>query len=137
MWTGRIKNGDTEKIVAIMVDASGNTLTGLSNVFLKIRRLSDDKYIDFDDNTFKSSGWGSVTKVMTEVDSTNSPGEYGYSFSTSGFSDDIYILTATSASAANSPQKGELKVGDYVDDIGRPDRKEHYAGLVRSGEIIP
>lgn len=117
MSSVRIQNGQTERIEAVMLDAMGVALTGLSDVFLFVRRISDDKFLDFDDNTFKSSGWTDIDQVMTEVDAMNAAGTYGYDFDTAGFDDNTYEIRVTSATGVNVPQVGELKVGDVMDDI--------------------
>lgn len=118
METTRIQNGQTEVIEnAVALDSSNNPLTGLSDVSLRIRRISDDYFLDFNDNTFKASGWMDIEIDMTEVDSTNDPGKYKYAFDTSGFSDDAYQIRINCSSAENFPQFGEIKVGDYVDNL--------------------
>lgn len=116
MSTVRIQNGQTEAIQAL-VTSGGVPQTGLSTVLLNIRRISDNYYYDFDDGIFKNSGWTEREHAMTEVDSTNSPGEYEYDFNTTSFSDDSYICTVNCVNADNVPQMGEIKAGDYVDNL--------------------
>lgn len=123
----RIGTGDLEELqVGPLIDRyTGDFVTGLTNVKAKIRRLSDDKAFDWSDSTFKDSG--SVTtlaKVMTEVDSTNFPGEYQTDFNTGAITnpntDDIYEVTVIedgTSTVVNLPQAGEIRVGDWVDDI--------------------
>jgi len=117
METTRIQNGQTEQIEVLALDSSGNPLAGLSDVYLRIRRISDGWFLDFADNTFKASGHVQPEVTMAEVDGTNDPGKYYYAFATAGFPDDSYQLRASCSSAANFPQVGELKVGDYVDNL--------------------
>ena len=117
METTRIQNGQTERIEALILDKSGNPVTGLSNVLLTIRRTSDDYRLDFFDNTFKASGWTTRQKVMTELDATNDAGVYCYDFDTGGFADDTYQMRVECANGDNVPQTGELKAGGYVDHI--------------------
>jgi hypothetical protein len=117
VFTSHIQNGQTERIEVLALDAAGNPITGLSDVLLTIRRISDDYYLDFNDNTFKASGWTTRQKVMTELDATNDAGIYYYDFDTSGFSDDTYQLRASSATATNDPWAGELRVGGYINRL--------------------
>lgn len=117
METTRIQNGQTERIEVLALDSSGSPVTGLGNVLLDIRRISDGFWLDFNDNTFKNSGWTTRQKVMTEIDATNDAGKYKYDFNTTGFNDNTYEMRTESAGAANFPQFGELKVGDYVDNL--------------------
>jgi len=113
----RIQNGQTERFIVTALDVSGDFITGLSDVLIEIQRTSDDYYLDFDDNTFKSSAWTTRQETMTELDATNSAGAYFYDFDTSGFSDDEYFLRGTSVTAKNSPYEGYLNVGGFVDNI--------------------
>jgi len=113
----RIQNGQTERFIVTALDESGDFVTGLSDVLLEIQRTSDNYYLDFDDNTFKVSGWTTRQETMTELYYSYSPGSYYYDFDTTGFSDDEYYLRATSATAENSPYEGYLKVGGFVDNI--------------------
>jgi hypothetical protein len=117
METIRIQNGDPERIEALMLDGSGNPLTGLSNVLLAVRRTSDGYWLDFNDNTFKNTGWTTRQLAMTEVDAANDAGKYKYDFDTTGFSDDTYEIRVDCTGADNVPQVGELKVGGYVDNL--------------------
>lgn len=120
METVRIQNGQTERIEIIALDTSGDAVNSLSNILLGIRRISDDQWLDFNDNTFKASGWSSRQTVMTEFDAANDSGKYKYTFNSSGFNDDDYQFRSECASASNFPQLGELKVGGYVDNIDVP-----------------
>lgn len=129
----RVKTSATEVIVTTMTLLKV-LQTGLVDVLLKIHRVSDDFIYDFNDDTFKSSGWTAQTVVMTEIDATNLAGQYKYSFDTSIITnaavDDTYTLIVTCASADNVPQRGEIKVGQYLDDI------TEILGLVQSNILI-
>jgi hypothetical protein len=132
MNCARIQTGQKEPLVALIVDANGDELTGKSDIKVKIRRLSDGYYFDWSDNTFKSGA--TVTQLLQallEVNTTYSPGEYYLNtvdhsggFDTSKIvnanDDDVYFVTAIQdggTDAANVPLIGEIKVGSYVDDI--------------------
>ena len=113
METVRVQNGVTERIEILLLDSSDVEVTGAA-VTLKIRRKSDGKF--WTGTVFQTA----VTTVsMTEVDATDAPGEYFYNFVTLGLDDDDYYLIADADSGANIPQKGELKVGGYVDFIDK------------------
>ena len=117
METTRIQNGQTEQIRVTALDIVSAFITGLTDVLLEIRRESDGFYLDFNDSTFKNAGWTTRQNQMAELNVTNSPGTYFYNFDTSSLSDDNYFLRVTSATAHNTPWEGELKVGDYVDNL--------------------
>lgn len=112
----RFSTGDTIEIQSsALVDSAGVLKTGLVDVLLQIRRASDGFWLDFDDNTFKGSGWTDIDKVMTEMDATNAPGVYEHSFDTAGFPEDDYYFSITSVSAVNIPQASAAVTGFWVD----------------------
>lgn len=120
MGSTSIQNGQTARIEITAFDGAGDPVTGLTDVLVLIRRVSDGFYLDFDDNTFKDSGWTDIDQVMSEVNAVHSAGEYLYDFDTTGFADDIYEFRSTCASATNFPQVGELTVDDFIiDQINR------------------
>jgi hypothetical protein len=107
----RIQDGQSEVITAVME-------SGLSDVTLDIRRRSDGFFYDWNDDTFKASGWTTKDGPMTEVGST---GQYERTFDlgavTNLTADDEYVATVESPTSDFSPQTGEIKAGDYVDNI--------------------
>ena len=65
------------EISVVCANASGALITGAAaSTALKIRRVSDGYLLDWDDLTFKVSGWGHNSTALLEVDATNFPGEY-------------------------------------------------------------
>lgn len=128
----RIQTDQTEPITVLIVDANGDALPGKSDIKIKIRRLSDGLYFDWDDNEFKTPG--AITQLLETLDPVSdsySPGEYHLSttdhpdgFDTSKIvnaaDDDVYYITAIQdggTDAANVPQIGEIKEGDFLDFI--------------------
>jgi hypothetical protein len=65
-----------------VTDWLGNGVSGLSPT-LSIRNLNDSYYLDFNDNTFKNTGWTTQAESMSAVDSTLSPGVYQYTWDSS------------------------------------------------------
>lgn len=130
----RIQTGDTERIEALILDGSLTPLTGLTDILISIRRVSDGYWLDFNDYIFKSSGWAFRQTAMTETDSTNDPGTYHYDFNTGGITnptaDDTYqvrVDQSPGTDAGNVPLTGEIKVGQVLDDI-----EEVRTGLLRA-----
>ena len=126
MTTVRVQTGDTERITALILDGSLVPLTGKTDILLSIRRDSDGQWFDFDagELDFKASGWTTRQQAMTETDSTNAPGEYHHDFDTSAITnaadDDTYqvrVEQSPGTDAANVPQVGEIKVGQWVDGL--------------------
>ena len=65
------------EISIVAANANGALITGAAaSTALKIRRVADGYLLDWDDLTFKASGWGHNSTVLLEVDATNLPGEY-------------------------------------------------------------
>lgn len=123
----RIQTDSTERTEILALDEDSQPITGLTDLLLSIRRISDEYYYDFDDDTFKNSGWTTRQEALSEIDSTNSPGEYYYDFDTSAITNatanDTYELRVDQdpgEDVKNVPQTGEIKVGQYVDNIDIP-----------------
>lgn len=132
MTAVRIQTGATEPIEALIVNAAGVPLTSLADIEVKIRRLSDGFYFDWSDNTFKVLGSVvTLTTPLAEVSAAGSPGEYQLSSPphTAGFTtsaivnpspNDTYrvtVIQTVATTAANVPQIGEIKEGQFVDNI--------------------
>jgi hypothetical protein len=128
----RIQSGKKEPIAVLILNQSGQELTGKTDIKIKIRRISDGFYLDWSDNTFKSAvSVVILLQVLQEISALYSPGEYQLNKPghINGFdtltitnpnSDDTYYVTGIQdggVDASNVPMVGELKVGDYVDDI--------------------
>jgi len=122
--TTRIIAGSTERIqTPVVKDGSLAALTGLSTVVLAIQRVSDGFWYDFNDDTFKASGWTTRQATMSEVSSSLAPGEYYYDWDTSAIvsptADDTYMIRIdeTGGTAKNTPFVDELKVDQWVKDL--------------------
>jgi hypothetical protein len=128
----RIQTGDTEPIAIVAEDATGERVTGKTDIKVKVQRLSDDFFFDWDDNTFKDPNLViKLLEVLDEVSSTYSPGIYRLDTANhvNGFDtsqivnpkpDDTYYVTAVQdggTDIATLPSDGEIKVGQYVDDL--------------------
>jgi len=122
----RIETGSTEPIVAILLDQFGQPLTHRTNIKAKIWRISDGKYLDWNDMEFKeAANVGGLLKMMGEVDPTYSPGEYRLDLDTSTITNaegndtyEVVVLQDGINGASNVPQTVEIRVGQWVDKIG-------------------
>lgn len=122
----RIQTGDSEPIQIFVVDEDADALTGLTDLFVRLRRDSDGEYFDWDDSTFKAAGWTERDKLLVEVDSSLAPGLYEVSggFDSSSITnitaDDTYqvIPLQTPGTDARLPGPGEIKIGQWVDGLG-------------------
>jgi hypothetical protein len=127
----RVQTGATEPIEVIVFDILGVPLTGKTDIKVKVRRISDSMYYDWTDNYFKVSPVR-LEQVLEEISASNSPGEYRLNLAPdhiNGFNtgtpvnkvmDDTYEITVVQdggSDASNLPQIGEIKVGQYVDEI--------------------
>lgn len=123
--TERIRTGNTEPIDVYVTNRRSEPLTGLTSIYIRIRRVSDGYYYDWNDDTFKNTGWTTLDQVLTEVDATNFPGLYSLSggWDTSAITnpaadDDYQILTLESpADEAVLPGPMLIRVGQWVDQI--------------------
>lgn len=109
----RIQSGTTERIDAMLLDSSGDLVTGLSGAqldMLTLMRESDGKYWDGD-------SW-ELTKTdlaVIEQEATNSPGLYYYI--SPALAEGSYIFTLTTADVYNSPQIGRIIAGSLADTL--------------------
>ena len=110
-----IPKNTIERIYATALNTEGEFLFGLTDVILQIKRKSDGFFLDFSDNTFKSSGWTEKTSQLNEI--SDMTGTYFYDFDTDGLQNDNYFVRVTSITADNSPWEGELKVGGIIDEV--------------------
>jgi hypothetical protein len=118
MMIERFQNGQiVDLATSILVSTAGAILTGLVNVTVRVRRESDDFWLDWNDNTFKAAGWTTLDGAMSEVDATRAAGVYARAFPTTGFADDRYYARMSSPSAFNSPQEASALVGEWIDNI--------------------
>jgi hypothetical protein len=121
----RIRTGNVEPIEVYITDKGSDPLTGLTGIYVRVRRVSDGYYFDWNDWTFKNTGWTTLNKLTTEVDATNFPGLYKVTggLDTSAITnptadDDYQILVLESpAGQAVLPNPGLLRVGQWVDQI--------------------
>lgn len=127
----RVQTGAIEPIEAMALDIFGEPLTGKTDIKVWIRRISDNFYYDWSNNTFESSP-AQLSQELVEISSSKSPGEYRlYSppYHINGFDtgaptnkvmDDTYEITVDQvggSDVSNLPEIGEIKVGQFVDDI--------------------
>jgi hypothetical protein len=125
MGTINIQTGEVEPVETYVVDFSNNPLTGKTDLFLRVRRKSDNFYLDWNDMTFKSSGWTLRDRSLVEIDNTLSPGMYEIpgGFDTSAIVnpvvDDTYIMIPlqTPGTDAVVPDPTDIKVGRWLDDV--------------------
>ena len=108
----RIQTGEWETIKVVATDSSGAGVTG-ATITLSIYDEKNDLW--WTGSTF-TAAYASVS--MTETDSTNLPGLYSYRFrpSHSNTSFVVYATTGT-AGVANKPWFGEIKSGDWADNL--------------------
>lgn len=106
-----------------LLNAAGAKITG-ATVTARIRRKADDYLYDFDDSTFKASGWTDETGAMTEADSTNFPGSYELSVTITGWDDGDYAVMidyagppAQSGLANFTVEDGEEAVPALITDV--------------------
>jgi len=121
----RIETGATEPVTVKATRNNGQDLTGLTDLFIRVRRFSDGLFFDFSDSTFKASPVSINSAALVEVSATNAPGLYelsgGFDFSaiTNVNADDTYSFIPIQTPGTNAvlPGPGEVKEGQFVDDI--------------------
>jgi hypothetical protein len=88
---------DNHQAAYNIIDSSGNHVTG-KTVALKIKKISNGYWLDFDDDTFKNSGWVTKSVNLTE-DSTESYYFYTWNPPASESAADQYLFCFDNADA--------------------------------------
>ena len=57
-------NDEGHRLVYVVTDSSGNPVTG-QTVRLAVQKSSDGSFLDFNDNSFKTSGWTTRLATLT------------------------------------------------------------------------
>lgn len=155
MGSVTVKAGAVEPLtIAVRKASDGTPLTGSTNLRVSIRRTTDNRFLDFADGAFKTSGWTTRQATLTEIDSTNAAGWYEYvtgggvhGIDTTGWNAvpyDVAFEEVTSTLAQGAPQIGfgEIRVGGSIENLdGRvpaslvSGRMDASVGAVQSGAI--
>jgi hypothetical protein len=122
--TLRVKTGALEPIRVPAWTKAGKPLTGATDLYIRIERVSDGYFLDWSDMTFKTAGWTTLNKMLTEVDATNLAGIYevsgGFDLSTitNKTANDDYTVypLQTPGSNAQLPASDVIQEGDWVDE---------------------
>jgi len=123
MSNTRIQTGAIEPIEVYAVDIRGKALTGLLDLYVRIRRSSNGQFLDWSDMTFKTSGHVLLNKPLTEMNLTLAPGVYKVvgDFNTSiivnPIANDSYLVIPlqTPGTTAFLPGPGQIDVGGWAD----------------------
>lgn len=96
------------EIIWRLLDYDDQPITGVGpSTTLIIRRASDGYLLDWDDMSFKNSGWAALTSPFTEIDQTNLPGVYKKTIDSSGWQGGFYL--AISAYVGLPLRRGEVE----------------------------
>ena len=100
------------KIKFGLYDADGDAIQSATTLKCKVKRDADDFIYDWDDSTFKGTGWTTIAEQMVEVDSTNLPGEYEKAVDESGWDDGIYTVYCNYSTSPKQNGSSEVRVQD-------------------------
>ena len=101
----------------LVPDANGGGKTGLSDVSLSVQDLSDDDWLDFNDNTFKAAGWTTRTVNMSEVSATLDAGRYKYALTSNVWTAGDYLFRVDVVSQNNMVILFTLTLGSVANDV--------------------
>ena len=149
MTTERYRSGVTIPFVSEeQIDLAGAALPALVDVLLRIRRVSDGQFFDFDDDTFKAAAHVDIDLTLTAIATMAGfyEGEWDTSLITNEVANDQYVIEINSVASATRRAIGIVYLGDYVapvyqcklgiidDDGGTTDR--YTASFFRDSEPI-
>ena len=120
----QVQTGAT-KLIQIYVSAvaGGAALTGATDLFVRVRRQSDGKILDWADMTFKAAAWTDKEHLLAELDAANLPGVYAYALNTTSIvtlvANDIYqfYYFQTPGVSAIMPVPNAIEMGKWLDNI--------------------
>lgn len=116
-----VRTGDTEPIVIFVRDVNGDALTALTDLYIRLMRQSDGLFYDWNDATFKASGWTTLNQVLTEINATRAAGLYQVTggLATTSFVAGSYVVIPIQTPGINAqlPAPVELRTGGWVDKI--------------------
>ena len=97
---------DNYRFTYTLIDENGDPVTG-QTVALRIQKVSNGQWYDFNDNTFKASGWTSPT-VNLSYDATGAYYFYLYDPPASETAAEQYILVIDNASVDYGDHQNEV-----------------------------
>jgi len=119
--------GDVEPIAVDVRDSKGLPLAGLTDIYIRIYRESDNFFLDWSDNTFKSYITITPTnnrRLLTEVNSAGAPGIYelagGWDTSLTNLATiETVFVTALQTPGTNArlPNPAEIKIRLAVEKV--------------------
>jgi hypothetical protein len=129
-----IRRGDREPVsIQLFNRYVATPLTGKIDIFIKVRRVSDDFFLDWSDNTFKDPGTVTTLRVkLSEVSLTYSPGVYELDYApthlkgldtgaiTNAADDDVYdvmVEQVGGTDAGGLPTGYELHLSAYQTNL--------------------
>lgn len=100
---------------AVVVDRSGTVITGSTTLTVELERGADGYFWDWNDSTFKASGWTTKAGALAAVSDANAPGWYQRvgGWNSTAQSAGFYWVTYrdTASAAGNMPQSEEIRMG--------------------------
>lgn len=103
---------NVQEIVFELYDSTGAPITGATTLTCKLRTTPGAQIYDWSDETFKSSGWTTISADLNEIDATNLPGIYKKEIDVSNFADGRYQVFISYS--ATQSQHGSIEF--LVDD---------------------
>ena len=102
-----------ENISFLLLNFNNNPITNAPTLpTAKVRRVADNFIYDWDDAVFKSTGWGTRLKDLTEISSTEFPGVYETALDLVDFNGLYYIYVDYDGNLA-TPGDNQSYVVEY------------------------
>lgn len=125
------------QVVYNILDDTGTFVSG-ETVALKIKKVSNGHWYDFNDSSFKASGWTSKSTNLSE-DATEDYYYYTYDPPASETTAEQYLFMVNNANATYKDHQGELI---SYQDIGTSDfdystEKVTLAAVTHTGAVVP
>lgn len=122
---------DNHQLIYNVIDSSGDHVTG-ETVTLKIKRMSDGDWFDFNDSTFKVGSWTSKSTNLTE---DSAEGYYYYTFNppASETGAEEYLFCYDNASATYGDHQCEQIAYQAIGDTLQSGQPTNFSSLAIDG----
>jgi hypothetical protein len=117
------RTSDNIPLACYVTDVVGAALTGLADLYVRVRRHSDGYFLDWNDYIFKSGSWTTINKLLVEANATYASGIYSVSLPSSQLvnaaADDEYqaIWVQTPGTTAVLPAPAPFQIGWWAQQV--------------------
>lgn len=106
-------------VTPVLLDRSGQPITGSTTIVAEIRRIGTSDRWDFNDNTFKTSGWTTRQGALAQVDASLDAGVYerAAGWVATAVVAGVYLVTYRDTSGLALPASEAFRLGGPAETV--------------------